>query len=180
MNKTLLLAGIACLISTQSNALEIRPYVGADLGAAKADLQGALDNFDDDFAVAGFNLGAKFNKYFGIEASIQSSSDAETDDWDLSYSSVNLDALGYIPLNNNWELFASAGAGYYTIDVETDLGNGYDLHIQTDEFAARTGLGIQYSFNEKWAMRGAVRYAFIDSDEVDSITEVTLGVRYNF
>lgn len=29
-------------------------------------------------------------------------------------------------------------------------------------------------------MRGVARYAFIDSDEVDSITELTLGVRYNF
>lgn len=180
MKKTLLLTGMVCIISCQANAMDIKPYIGADMGASHAELQGFLDGFDDNFAVANINAGIRFNDYFGLETSVQSSSEAETYGLDLSYSSINLDALGYIPLNKNWELIGSVGAGYYTFDLGTDIGDGYDLHIQTDEFAFRTGIGLQYNFNEKWAMRGVARYAFIDSDEVDSITELTLGVRYNF
>lgn len=126
MKKTLLLTGMACIISCQANAMDIKPYIGADMGASHAELQGLLDGFDDNFAVAGINVGAKFNNYFGLEVSAQSSSEAETYDLDLSYSSINLDALGYIPLNKNLELIGSVGAGYYTFDLGTDIGDGYD------------------------------------------------------
>lgn len=180
MKKTLLLTGMACILSCQANAMDIKPYIGADMGASHAELQGFLDGFDDNFAVANINAGIRLNDYFGLETSVQSSSEAETYGLDLSYSSINLDALGYIPLNKNWELIGSVGAGYYTFDLGTDIGDDYEVHYQTNEYAFRTGIGLQYNFNEKWAMRGVARYAFIDSDEVDSITELTLGVRYNF
>ena len=73
MKKTLLLTGMACILSCQANAMDIKPYIGADMGASHTELQGLLDGFDDNFAVANINAGIRFNDYFGLEASVQSS-----------------------------------------------------------------------------------------------------------
>lgn len=183
MKKTLLLAGVACLLSAQVNASEIKPYVGFDVGGSKADYGYWLDGEDDTFVVSNFNIGAKFNKYFGVELSAQASSEIDIEEFgDLSYSSINADIIGYASVNDKVDLFGLAGIGYYTFDL--DMGENIlpdcDTHLQNEEVAFRIGGGIQYNINEKWTMRGAVKYAFIDNDYVDSLTEVTVGVRYNF
>ncbi len=183
MKKSLLLAGVACLLSVQANASEIKPYVGFDIGGAKADYGYWLDGEDDTFVVSNFNIGAKFNKYFGVEFSTQASSEVDIEGMgDLSYSSVNADVIAYAPVNDKVDLFGLAGVGYYTLDLDMgeNLFQDCDTHIQNQEVAFRIGGGIQYNINEKWAMRGAVRHAFIDNDYVESLTEFTLGVRYNF
>lgn len=183
MKKTLLLAGVACFLSTQVNASEIKPYVGLDIGAAKAEYGYWLDGADDNFVITNLNVGAKFNKYLGIELSTQASSEVDVEGFgDLSYSSVNLDAVVYAPVAKKVELFGLAGVGYYAFDL--NMGEGIfpdaDIHVQNEEIALRIGGGIQYNIDEKWAIRGAIRHAFVDNDYVDSLTEFTLGVRYNF
>lgn len=183
MKRTLLLAGIACLFSVQVNAFEVKPYVGFDIGGSKADYGYVLDGEDDTFVVSNLNIGARFGKYFGVEFSSQASSEIDIEGWgDLSYSSLNADAVVYAPVSQQAELFGTAGLGFYTLDL--DMGENLlvdcDTHIQNEEVAFRIGGGVQYNISDKWAVRGAVRYAFIDNDYVDSLVEATVGVRYNF
>lgn len=182
MKKTLLFAGVSCLFSAQVNALEVKPYVGLDVGGSHAEYNGLFEaaDIDENFVVSNLNLGLRFEKYLGIEFSAQGSSEVDAGEADFSYSSVNADVLVYAPLYEKAELFGLAGVGYYTFDLKNDLGHDYELHLQNNETAFRLGGGIQYNINEKWAVRGAVRHVFIDNDYIDTITEFTLGVRYNF
>jgi opacity protein-like surface antigen len=77
-------------------------------------------------------------------------------------------------------LFALGGVGYYTFEAEQSIGNGYNMSITKNETAPRIGLGVQYDISEKISLRGVLKHAFINSDDVDSITELTVGIRYNF
>ena len=112
MKKYLLLAGAACLFTSQANA-EIKPYIGMDIGASRIEYSNQLGGGHADTSmVADINVGIKFNQYFGLEVSSQGSSEADTELGDLSYSAVGLDAVGYIPLNTKLDLFAMAGVGF--------------------------------------------------------------------
>lgn len=174
MKKTLLLATVAGLFTFQANAADFKPYIGADLGYSQAELNNVWSNFDDNFVIANINLGTKIGNYFGIEASAQSSNKNESYGVDLSYNSYGVDVFGYLPINNV-ELFASTGVGFYTFEAERD---GFSL--SEDKTSLRVGLGAMYNFNDSWAMRGMVRHVFVDSDAVDSITELNAGIRYSF
>ncbi len=187
MRKTLLLAGVACLFSLQSKAADFKPYIGLDAGASHIEYTSyqstGLENyFDENFGIASLNIGTRIGDYFGLELSTTGSTASENSGVDFSYSSVGLDAFGYVPLTTNMELFASAGAGYYTLDLKSDAGyKDVEIHYQDSDYAFRLGAGAQYNFNDNWAMRGMIRHAFFDDNYfVDSITEATLGVRYSF
>ena len=183
MKKTLLLSGVACLLSTQANAETIKPYLGFDLGVTKIEYSNKIGSgHTDTMAVADINFGLKFNQYFGVELSSQASSESDVESMgDLSYSSIGIDAVGYIPLNTKLELFAMAGVGYYDFDLKINR-KVYDLEVHAikHETAFRGGLGLQYNINEKWALRGMARYHYIDNDFFDYIGEAVLGVRYTF
>ncbi|MBQ8436467.1 MAG: porin family protein [Alphaproteobacteria bacterium] len=175
MNKTLLLASAATLIAFNANAADIKPYVGADIGYSHAELYEPWNIFDDNFVIGSFNVGTKISDYFGLETSVQTSAKTESYGIDLSYNSYGIDAFGYLPVNNNVELFASAGVGFYEFEAE-----GYGYSLSEEETALRVGLGAQYNINDNWGIRGMLKHAFVDSYSVDNITELSAGVRYSF
>ena len=183
MKKYLLLSAVACLLATQAGAYDFEPYIGADLGATHIKTAGNDLNGSDTVGVADINFGAKFTPYFGLEISSQASGDADVKgaDEDLSYSSIGIDAVGYLPLNYEWELFGMAGIGYYDFEIELDHRvNGWKVHYDKNETAFRAGLGAQYNMNEKWAIRGLVRYHHIDSKYIDYIGDAMIGLKYKF
>ena len=185
MRKTLLLAGVACLFAAQAQATDYfsKPYVGLDLGGTKLEYSNKISGGDTDaIFVANLNFGLKFNDYFGLELSSQASSETDVENvFDLSYSSIGIDAVGYLPCSSKVELFAMAGVGYYNFDLKYNLKlDDIELHLTKNDTAFRAGLGAQYNINEKWALRSMVRYHHIDNDLFDYIGDITVGVRYNF
>ena len=183
MRKTLLLAGVACLFAAQAQAEGFNPYVGFDLGGSKMEYSNKVGGgHPDATSVANLNFGLKFNNYFGLELSSQASSETDVEGaGDLSYSSVGIDAVGYLPCNEKVDLLAMAGVGYYNFDIKLDQKlDDLEVHLTKNETAFRAGLGVQYNINEKWALRGMARYHHIDSDYFDYIGDITVGVRYNF
>lgn len=183
MKKYLLMAGVCFLFTPHANAEDLQPYVGLDLGGSRIEYSNKVGGgHADTIAVANLNLGAKFNKYFGFELSSQASSEADVDGLgDLSYSSLGLDAVGYIPLNDKFEFFALAGVGYYNFDLKLNQKiDDLEIHATKNETAFRAGLGLQYSINDKWAVRCMAKYHHIDNDYFDYIGEALIGVRYNF
>jgi len=186
MKTILLLSGVASLLAFQANAADIKPYVGLDAGYSHVEypIPGYLASFSENFGIMNFNVGTKIGKYFGLEVSAQASTTKEDNTnygVELSYNSVGIDALGYVPIGNKVEIFASAGVGYYTFDLSKDMYDNFSTHIQYSDTAFRIGGGAQYNFNNHWAMRGMVKYAFINADYiVDSVTEVSVGIRYSF
>lgn len=184
MRKTLLLAGVACLFAAQAEAEGINPYIGFDLGATRIEYSDKVGGgHPDAAAVANLNFGLRFNRYFGLELSSQASSETDVEGiGDLSYSSIGIDAVGYLPCSSKVELFAMAGIGHYKFDLKIDqkILDDLDVHATTDETAFRAGLGVQYNINDKWAIRGMARYHHIDNDYFDYVGDVTVGVRYSF
>lgn len=175
MNKTLLMAGVASLIAFNANAVDFKPYIGADIGYSHVELNEPFNLFDDNFVLGSINIGSKITKNFGVEASTQNSAKNESYGVDLSYNGYGLDVFGYLPVNNNVELFASAGVGFYKFEME-----GYGYSDNEDKTAFRVGAGAQYNFDDNWAIRGMLRHIFVDSYAVDTLTELSAGIKYNF
>lgn len=190
MKKYLLLSAATCLFAAQAhaygnaygNSYGLEPYIGFDLGATHIKSSGDELDGSGTVGAANLNLGVKFNPYFGLELSTQASGDTDVDGvGDLSYSDIGIDAVGYLPLNYQWELFGMAGIGYYDFDIELDHKvNGWRVHYDKNETAFRAGLGAQYHMNDNWAVRGLVRYHHIDSKYIDYVSDFMIGLKYKF
>lgn len=195
MKKTLLLAGVAALLSSQANAVEFKPYIGLDYAysdvSATDQIYGVPDDYyETDFNSGVINAGTKIGDYFGVEAFYQKSGEEKgksvrvIDAYDrviaegkikTNFDAYGLDLMGYIPVTDKLDAIASVGAGQYEFEIE---GLGYSF--SEDGLGVRGGLGLQYNFNDHVAVRGMARYVHLDMDEVDYLTEFTAGIRYSF
>ncbi len=75
MKKTLLLAGVACLISFGAAAKEYNPYIGLDYAYSKFDLKKQLKRVDDGYNSGVVNAGIRVGQYAGLEAFFQQAGD---------------------------------------------------------------------------------------------------------
>ena len=183
MKKTLLLAGVAALVSFNANAMEMKPYVGLDYVYSMVDFEdGDMDKVvEDDLNAFAITAGAKMHKNFGLEAFYQQSKEESKKTLGLKakdkYKAYGVDAIGYLPIDHEgkFEVLGSLGLGYYDADVkfagfsDSDDGLGY-----------RIGAGAQYNITENVAARVMARYADVDIDGVDNMVDVTAGIRYSF
>lgn len=173
MKKTLLLAGVACLIGvSQAQAMmKVDPYVGLDYVYSDMDMNRGRDHqLENKFNSFSVNAGAKLHENFGVEAYYQQSDTEKKRGNKSRFYSYGVDALGYLPVADKVDLIGAVGIGQYEFRAggdENDLGY-------------RIGVGAQYSFNDNWAARAMVREVFLDSDTMDDMLEFSAGVRYNF
>ena len=149
------------------------------------------------------NAGVQFSKYFGLEAFLQHTfnSTAEVNFYNVGTkvsnykSKINswgfgIDALGYIPITDTkFSFIGSVGVGYYTFNAKFDVVNyvystKYSDSDDESNLAFRIGFGGQYDFSDRWTMRGIIRYVALNSDDeedtVESLVDVSLGVKYTF
>ena len=77
MKKTLLLAGVAALVSFNANAMEMKPYVGLDYVYSMVDLAEGDSYFEDKLNAFAVSAGTRFHKNFGMEAFYQRSEEGE-------------------------------------------------------------------------------------------------------
>lgn len=181
MNKTLLLAGIATIVSFNASAFEMKPYVGLDYAYSKAKMNGIFDNLKDKYNSGIVSVGNNFNDYYGVEAFFQQA-DEESKSFDgtkikSKFHAYGLDVLGYMPLDcdGKFDLVGSLGLANYEVEAKA-LGH----KESEDKIGYRAGVGAQYNFDENWSARLMARYSYLDMDSVDNLQEVTLGARYNF
>ena len=89
-----------------------------------------------------------------------------------------MDALGFLPLNDQLELVAAAGVGKYEFDVKLKYSDGiHEFSGSDDNVGYRFGAGAQYNITGHWALRGMVRYVVLDSEYIDDMLEFSL--RFN-
>ena len=139
---------------------------------------------------------AKFNENFGIEAFYQKSNEEDNnvefiaeywrEDTTISYTAMGIDAIGYLPINQDFEILASLGLAQYDFESEAkyhDL-NDDERGVEKKDFDSlgfRIGIGAQYNITNNLALRGMARYIKMNDDEyVKSLTEFSLGLRYMF
>lgn len=186
MNKALLLASAACIISFSSAAnanmlKDLNPYVGADYVYSHADFKGGDRGLKKDYDSGAVNAGIQVGKYTSLEAFYQHSGTRKTHDEagdkiKSNFQAYGLDMYGYLPLGcSKMDLLGSVGAANYKLKVKDSTGK-YDK----DRIGYRIGAGAQYRFTDHISARIMGRYSYIDSKALKSLTEVTAGLRYTF
>ena len=166
---------------------------------------GNTDKFEDSIDSLNFNLGFRPWKYLGLEAFYQQSlSDNQVKyqesysgdsrfaqaEYEVKYKAYGLDAIGYIPLASRFELLASVGVAQYDFDAKVDFNaykntsmNKYranSLKMDDSKLAFRYGGGAQIWLSQRLAFRAMYRYTSIGGDYFDDVSEISLGLRYNF
>ena len=185
-------------MASQSFTLD-NPLVGGE------SYTGNTDKFEDSIDSLNFNLGFRPWKYLGFEAFYQQSlSDNQIKyqesysgdsrfaqaEYEVKYKAYGLDAIGYIPLASSFELLATVGVAQYDFDAKVDFNaykntsmNKYranSLKMDDSKFAFRYGGGAQIWLSQRLAFRAMYRYTSIGGDYFDDVSEISLGLRYNF
>ncbi len=166
-------------VSADDN-FEYVPYIGVDYGYVDANAK----RINPKYHLVNFNIGTKYNKYFGTEVFFeQSASDAKKIDSQnklkSSYRAYGIDVSAYLPIGcyNTFDLFATLGVGEYVFNHKL---NNYK-HSNDNAFGYRAGVGLMYNINEKISLRAMARYIYInDFTDVNHLYEYSLGFRYHF
>lgn len=181
---SLMMAASVLALSANANAAEydFKPYVGLDYNYTYAD----ADEHTPKYNSLSVNLGTEYNQYFGTELFYQYSDEAKNHDYTIenktSFQAYGLDLMGYLPLgcDQEYSLIGTAGIGEYTFDKEFRglySPSDYDDH----GIGYRFGGGLQYKIDDKFSVRGLVRYVNLNGvDDYDDMWEYTAGIKYNF
>lgn len=196
MKKILLLTGVACLLGTQANAIDMTPYVSAKLKYSmmepEVDFDGG-DKFDVDDKVIGGSLALGLSsKVTGgairAELEYNKNADAEKshhmynidydsglyveDDGVLKVKTQSLFLNGYFDIDTNTKFtpYVGVGIGYTRMKGEFKfLGEKADAH--DDTFSWQMGFGCGYALNEN--VTAEIGYRYVDygdfTDEGDKL-----------
>ena len=183
MNKNIaLLAAVSAIVlAGNANALEFRPYVGAQYNATHVNYKNAVTNVDlNSYSVF---VGTDYNRFFGTEVFYQNSNKwhkvIDGDKKKLDFAAYGLDGYAYLPLGCDrvFSLFATAGIANYDFDEASDAnGKGDDNGL-----GYRLGAGAQYNITNNVAVRALGRYIWTDKlDQMDHMAEFSMGLKYSF
>ncbi|MBQ7660094.1 MAG: porin family protein [Alphaproteobacteria bacterium] len=188
MKKTILLASVASLLSLSAHAgywadmyNGMKPYVGADYAYSNIKFGNPATGLKDSYHSGIFNIGARMYGYWGLEAFYQQAGKRDKHmaggKHSAEFLAYGADWYGYAPIMcSQFNLLGSLGLANYRFKL------GYpDVASKTqNRVGYRAGIGMQYDFNEHFAMRIMGRYDYIGMKRVNNLKEVTAGLRYMF
>ena len=196
MNKNIaLLAAVSAIaLATSANALEFRPYVGAQYNVTSHSIKDLHTNMDmHSYSVF---VGTDYNRFFGTEVFYQNSNKwhkvYEGNKIKSDFAAYGLDVYGYLPLGCDrvFSLLGTAGIANYdytfqgtkTNDTQgTTAGTSEGFKSEENGLGYRLGAGMQYNITNNIAVRGIVRYIWADKlDGFDHMMEYSLGAKYSF
>ncbi|RYY73178.1 MAG: flagellar motor protein MotB [Gammaproteobacteria bacterium] len=202
------LVSLTGLTSSLAYAQESNWYIGGNIGQSRAHLdeQKIADDvipppftntyLDHNTIDGGYKIfgGYEINPHISIEAGFFDLGEFQfnhitTPDGllktNMQVRGINLDVVGHMPLSEKISAFARLGVTYaLTQDTFTGSGaaSGLGGELSDRDTFPKVGLGLQYAFNDSWAMRlEAERYrisnAITDHNEIDLFS---VGVVYKF
>jgi OOP family OmpA-OmpF porin len=169
---TLLLSATLGAAAFGASAQDHGFYAGAGVGQSFVD-EGAYDDEDTAFTVFG---GYQFNKYFGLEAGYADFGKIEPDVAGpaLEGDSAYFTAVGTLPITDRFAAYAKAGLHRWNVDTSLPGLTGNDDDSGTDP---TYGLGAQYRFTDRVALRG--EYSRFEVEDTDADL-AQLQVRFDF
>lgn len=169
---TLLLTATLGAAAFGANAQDSGFYAGAGVGQSFVD-EGVYDDEDTAFSVFG---GYQFNRYFGLEAGYADFGKIEPNvaGPELEGDSAYFTAVGTLPITDNFSAYAKAGMHRWNVDTSLPGLTGNDDDSGTDP---TYGLGLQYRFTDKVALRG--EYSRFEVEDADADL-AQLQVRFDF
>lgn len=188
MKKTLLLAGVACVLCS-TNALAgwndmvkaTKVYIGADYALDSYDFKGSLDDAKKTYHSGVVNMGARMDRIgvevFGQWSAKRTKEVAADEKLKTKVNAYGVDLYGYQPLGceGKYDLLASIGVADYYFKGESN-----DTSHSANRIGYRIGAGAMYNFNDHISARIMGRYAYIGASSLNHVAEMTAGLRYNF
>lgn len=135
-------------------------YAGVGAGSSFVDER----NYDDeDLAYSVFG-GYQFNRYFSLEAGYADFGELAPrgEGRDLEATSAYLAAVGNVPITERFSAYAKAGVQYWDLDAALPGLTGTRDASGTDPVY---GVGVQYRFSDRFALRG--EYTRFEIDDLD-------------
>ena len=205
---TLGLLVLAAITSPIAMAQASGWYIGANVGQARAKIDDSritssllaggftTTSIANDERDTGYKLftGYQFNRYFALEGGYfdlgkfgftASTIPAGTLRGDIKLRGLNLDLVGTLPITDKLSAFGRVGANYAEAK-DTFRGTGFVIvrnpNPSTKATNVKYGAGLQYAFNDAWAMRLEGERYRVD-DAVGNKAEVDLysvGLVYRF
>ena len=179
-------------------------YVGANVGASRATIDDARISSDlrgssfygasiaDDNRSNGYKLfgGYRLNRNIAVEAGyfdlgdfgFKATAPAGTLNGNIKIRGLNLDLVGTLPITEKFSVFGRIGANYAQArDSFSGTGMG-DFNASERGTNLKVGLGVEYAFNDAWAMRGELeRYRINDAvGNKGDIDLASVGLVYRF
>lgn len=147
-------------------------YAGVGAGQSFVD---ESDYDDEDTAFSAF-AGYQFSRYFGLEAGYADFGELESDGSGraLEADSAYLTAVGTVPFTDKFSGYAKAGFQRWNLDRALPGVTGSRDDSGSDP---TYGLGLQYRFNDKVALRG--EYSRFEVEDAD-LDLAQLQVRFDF
>ena len=187
MKKTLLLAGVACVLCS-TNALagwrdavkDAKYYIGADYAFTSYDFSGSLGEAKKSYNSGVFNMGTRMDKVgvemFGQWSGKRTKDLAAGEKLKTRVDAYGIDLYGYQPLGceGKYDLLATIGAANYYFKGD---GEG---RKSANRIGYRIGGGAMYNFNDRISARVVGRYSYIGAKSLNHAAEVTAGLRYTF
>lgn len=181
------------ILSTNAFADNFTPYVGLDAGLNIADYTYDQD-LEEQYYTATINAGMRIGSNFGVELFFTQSADNEntflyefstlTQDINVSYQSFGFDIFGYYSMVENMDFFTSFGIANYRISNEIKYIDEFETYSESDtmtETASRFGIGLMYTFpNDDISILGQYQYSTVNNEYIKSLSEFSIGFRYNF
>jgi OOP family OmpA-OmpF porin len=203
------LFGVAAVNSPPAAATQDGWYGGISIGRSEAsiaddriraelEVQGRImTSIDEDHQDIGYKLfgGRKFNKYFAVEGGYfnlgkfgftANTTPTGTFTGEAKFQGLNLDAVGILPITQKISAFGRAGLTYTeTKDTFSRTGAVPPLanpNPKEKEGGYKYGLGAQYDFTPKLALRGEwERYRVNDAvGNKGDIDMLLVGLIYTF
>ncbi|MGQ0800704.1 MAG: outer membrane beta-barrel protein [Pseudomarimonas sp.] len=145
-------------------------YVGGGAGQAFVD-EGLYD--DEDFTLSVFG-GYQFNRHFAVEGGYIDLGEIEPEAGGaaLDADSLQLAAVGFVPITEAFSLYGKAGLHRWDADTGLALINGEDSGTDPTY-----GFGAQYRFSERFALRADVSRFEMEDVDVDV---AQLQARFDF
>jgi len=185
MKKTLLLAGVACLVSVNAHAFDmnnlVKPYIGVDYVYTNADYKNLARKPKESYNSGAINVGTQIGRYTGLEAFFQQSGKRKQakgtpEQIRTEFYDYGLDLYGYMPIGcDGFNLVGALGVANYNVKAKFIDGS-----IDKQRVGYRAAAGVQYDFTEHFAARVLGRYDYIGMKYLDNLWEVVAGLRYTF
>ncbi len=145
-------------------------YVGAAVSQAYVNESG-LDENDTGGKLFG---GYRFNDYIAAEAEVYDFGDQSDSVNSFSVNGGGIALVGSVPVNDSFRVFAKGGIHSWNLDVSGPIATQFQDTSDTDPYY---GVGVDYSINNRWAIRGEyTRYEVNDFD----VDVASVGVVLSF
>lgn len=186
---TLLFLLLPCTLHAYDSAFQ--PYIGIDAGLNIADYAYDIPN-DKNYYTATINAGARIGGNFGVELYYSASSTTnaeyiynyETIDHEIGYSAFGFDIYAYYGVAADFDFFTTFGIANYQVKNDYEYTNPFitdNAKDTEDSVTTRFGIGIMFTLpQDKVSLLAQYQYSPINTETISTISDFSVGFRYNF